>query len=221
MTKFNQLSGREWEIIKQLLQGKSNKLIALSLDISVSTVEFHLNNIYAKLQISSRIELVLELWRATGKVEIDELEYSIVDSLRDGDENGDRSTIFQLRGLRSMMRFYRLILAACLISILLPLGILFYTVSSMPGSIIMWQSIILMFLPAAAIIFLLLVFPRTGFRTLMLIAYIIFLSFLVITFIFRLIGPLWLIPYLVGAGGILIAAKYRMRDQDSSSFDTV
>lgn len=221
MTKFNQLSGREWEIIKQLLQGKSNKLIALSLDISVSTVEFHLNNIYAKLQINSRIELVLELWKATGKVEIEELEYSIVDSLRESDENGDRSTIFQLRGLRSLMRFYRLILAACFISILLPFGILFYTVSSMPGSIIMWQSIILMFLPAAAIIFLLLVFPRTGFRTLMLIAYIIFLSFLVITFIFRLIGPLWLIPYLVGAGGILIAAKYRMRDQDSSSFDTV
>ena len=219
MAKFNQLSDREWEVIRQLLQGKSNKIIALSLDISISTVEFHLNNIYAKLEVSSRLELILVLWKATGKVEVDELRYSTVDSLEDSVENKDQFTIDQLRGLRSIMRLYRLVLITCLLATLLPLGILFYTASFVPGSIIMWRYIFLWLLPAAAIIFLLLLFPRTGFRTLIFIAYIIFLPFLAITFFFRLIGPLWLIPFLVGAGGILIAARSRKRDQDASTLD--
>ena len=118
-----------------------------------------------------------------------------------------------------MMRLYRFILAACVISILIPLGFLFYSASRIPGSIIMWRSIFLWFLPAAAIIFLLLLFPRTSFRTLMFITYIILLPFLAITFVFRLIGPVWLIPYLVGAGGILIASRSRTKDQDSSTLD--
>jgi len=219
MAKFNQLSDREWEVIRQLLQGKSNKIIALSLDISISTVEFHLKNIYEKLEVSTRLELILVLWKAIGNIEIDELRYSTVDSLEDSVENKDQFTIDQLRGLRSIMRLYRLVLITCLLATLLPLGILFYTASFVPGSIIMWRYIFLWLLPAAAIIFLLLLFPRTGFRTLIFIAYIIFLPFLAITFFFRLIGPLWLIPFLVGAGGILIAARSRKRDQDASTLD--
>ncbi len=60
----NQLSEREKEVVRLLLQGKSNKLIALSLGISVRTVEFHLKNIYAKFQVNSRIELILKLGHA-------------------------------------------------------------------------------------------------------------------------------------------------------------
>jgi DNA-binding NarL/FixJ family response regulator len=56
-----ELSKREKEVIELLLKGKSNKQIALSLDISVHTVEFHFKNIYTKLQVSSRIELILKL----------------------------------------------------------------------------------------------------------------------------------------------------------------
>ena len=52
MVQVNQLSEREKEVVKLLLQGKSNKLIALSLGISASTVEFHLKNVYAKFQVS-------------------------------------------------------------------------------------------------------------------------------------------------------------------------
>ena len=55
MAQFNKLSNREWEVAKLLLQGKSNKLIASALGISDRTVEFHLKNIYAKFQVSSRI----------------------------------------------------------------------------------------------------------------------------------------------------------------------
>lgn len=65
MTQFNKLSSREQEVVKLLLEGKSNKLIALSLGISERTVEFHLKNIYAKLQVSSRVELILKLGDST------------------------------------------------------------------------------------------------------------------------------------------------------------
>ena len=81
-----QLSKREREVLKLVLQGKSNKQIALSLQISISTVEFHLKNVYAKFQVSSRIELLLKLGR-TAKIE--ELGYSIVDTLGEKSENRD------------------------------------------------------------------------------------------------------------------------------------
>ncbi len=90
MTEFNPLSKREQEVVKLLLQGKSNKLIAASLGISDRTVEFHLKNIYAKLQVSSRIELILKLGNPTGKVEINQLGYSTVDHLGKSAENGDK-----------------------------------------------------------------------------------------------------------------------------------
>jgi len=47
------LTGREQTILLQLAQGKSNKDVALSLDISVRTVETHRKNIKRKLGISS------------------------------------------------------------------------------------------------------------------------------------------------------------------------
>ena len=66
MAQSNQLSSRESEVVKLLLEGKSNKLIASALGISDRTVEFHLKNIYAKYQVSSRMELVLKLGQSTG-----------------------------------------------------------------------------------------------------------------------------------------------------------
>jgi DNA-binding CsgD family transcriptional regulator len=60
------LSRREREVVALLLQGMSNKQIALSLGISERTVEFHLNNVYGKLQVASRVELILKLGQATG-----------------------------------------------------------------------------------------------------------------------------------------------------------
>jgi DNA-binding CsgD family transcriptional regulator len=90
LAQFNQLSKREWEVAKLLLQGKSNKLIALSLGISNSTVEFHLKNIYTKFQVNSRIELILKLGNTIGKVEIEKLGYSIVDGMEESTENRDR-----------------------------------------------------------------------------------------------------------------------------------
>jgi len=48
-----QLTNREQTILLQLAQGKSNKDVALTLDISVRTVETHRKNIKRKLGISS------------------------------------------------------------------------------------------------------------------------------------------------------------------------
>ena len=98
------LSKREKEVIKLVLQGKSNKQIALSLDITVRTVEFHLKNVYSKFQVSSRIELVLKLghatpapdahrlgWSMPGDIaKIEKLGSSTVDMRGENTENGGR-----------------------------------------------------------------------------------------------------------------------------------
>lgn len=84
------LSPREKEVLELVLQGKSNKQIALSLRITVRTVEFHLKNVYAKFQVSSRIELILKLGSAAGAVNIEELGQSTVDRQGENTENGDR-----------------------------------------------------------------------------------------------------------------------------------
>lgn len=47
------LTGREQTILLELAQGKSNKEVALTLDISVRTVETHRKNLKRKLGISS------------------------------------------------------------------------------------------------------------------------------------------------------------------------
>ncbi len=53
------LSEREWNVLHRVAAGKSNKVIARELHIVERTVEFHLNNIFKKLQVSSRLEAAL------------------------------------------------------------------------------------------------------------------------------------------------------------------
>jgi DNA-binding CsgD family transcriptional regulator len=60
------LSHREEEVVTLLMHGNSNKQIAAALHISERTVEFHLKNIYTKLHVNSRIELILKLGKTTG-----------------------------------------------------------------------------------------------------------------------------------------------------------
>ncbi len=51
------LSAREVEIATLAARGKTNKAIARTLEISPRTVSTHLSNIFAKLEIGSRVEL--------------------------------------------------------------------------------------------------------------------------------------------------------------------
>ncbi len=53
------LTAREREILELLAQGLSNKIIAARLYLSVRTVEGHLANIYSRLGVHSRTEVML------------------------------------------------------------------------------------------------------------------------------------------------------------------
>jgi len=53
------LSDREMEVVQQVAQGFHNKEIGTSLFISEQTVKNHLHNIFDKLGVSDRLELVL------------------------------------------------------------------------------------------------------------------------------------------------------------------
>lgn len=83
-----ELSKRELEVLQLALQGNSNKQIALSLNITLRTVEFHLTNIHAKFPVSSRVELLLKLGHATEVAKIEGLRDSTVDGRGNNTENG-------------------------------------------------------------------------------------------------------------------------------------
>ncbi len=91
-------SVREKDVIRLLIQGKSNKQIALELGIANRTVEFHLGNIYRKLAVISRLEAILKLTgshlrKSTGGDPV----LSTVDDLSDSGENGFKSIFRRIR----------------------------------------------------------------------------------------------------------------------------
>jgi DNA-binding CsgD family transcriptional regulator len=57
-TNFGQLTERESEIAALLLKGKTYRMIAGELHVSENTVKTHIKNIYSKLKIQSRTELI-------------------------------------------------------------------------------------------------------------------------------------------------------------------
>ena len=61
--KINCLSQREREVIKLVGKGLKNKQIAEALFISDITVHHHLTNIYSKLEVSDRLELLIYSYR--------------------------------------------------------------------------------------------------------------------------------------------------------------
>jgi DNA-binding NarL/FixJ family response regulator len=50
------LTGRELEVLEQIVFGHSNKEIAAALDISEATVKSHVNNILSKLGVTDRTQ---------------------------------------------------------------------------------------------------------------------------------------------------------------------
>jgi two-component system, NarL family, response regulator LiaR len=54
------LSPREKDILKCIVNGDSYKMIADSCCISIGTVRFHINNIYKKLHVNSKSEVVIK-----------------------------------------------------------------------------------------------------------------------------------------------------------------
>ena len=60
MKTLSDLTSRELEIIYLVLAGHTNKAIAAEIFISEKTVEFHLDNIYTKIGVRTR--LMAGLW---------------------------------------------------------------------------------------------------------------------------------------------------------------
>ena len=52
----SELTGRELEVLRQIVAGKSNKEIGNELNISEATVKSHINNILSKLGVSDRTQ---------------------------------------------------------------------------------------------------------------------------------------------------------------------
>ncbi|MHB1001516.1 MAG: helix-turn-helix domain-containing protein [Armatimonadota bacterium] len=57
-----QLTKREVEVLGLVVEGRSSKEVADKLFVSKRTVDFHLANIYEKLQVTNRVQA---LWRAS------------------------------------------------------------------------------------------------------------------------------------------------------------
>jgi len=57
------LSQREKEVLGCLVNGDSYKMIAGNCFISMGTVQFHITNIYKKLQVNSKSEAVIKAIR--------------------------------------------------------------------------------------------------------------------------------------------------------------
>jgi len=60
MTTLSELTPRELEILQLVLDGYTNKAIAAEVFISEKTVEFHLDNIYTKIGVRTR--LMASVW---------------------------------------------------------------------------------------------------------------------------------------------------------------
>ncbi len=58
--ELNQLSNREMEVFSQLLSDKTQGEIAQELFVSSSSIHFHCKNIYKKLGINSRKQLLIQ-----------------------------------------------------------------------------------------------------------------------------------------------------------------
>ena len=57
------LTNREKEVLELLLQGKTNPQIAKELIITKDTAKAHVDHIFAKFGVHSRVELVVKLFR--------------------------------------------------------------------------------------------------------------------------------------------------------------
>ena len=55
MASLSDLTPRETEILRLVLAGRTNKAIAATISISEKTVEFHLDKIYTKIGMRTRM----------------------------------------------------------------------------------------------------------------------------------------------------------------------
>lgn len=59
---MSRLTPKEHETVRFVIKGYSYKGIAEEMGISTNTVKTHLNRVYAKMDVSSRKELITQLY---------------------------------------------------------------------------------------------------------------------------------------------------------------
>jgi len=59
-TKDNPLTEREKDVLRNLCDGRSYKMIAGELFVDINTVKFHIRNIYRKLEVNSKGEAIIK-----------------------------------------------------------------------------------------------------------------------------------------------------------------
>jgi DNA-binding NarL/FixJ family response regulator len=72
MTTLADLTPRELEILRLVLEGQTNKAIAAEIYISEKTVEFHLDNLYTKIGVRTR--LMAGVWALQQGIEVEPRE---------------------------------------------------------------------------------------------------------------------------------------------------
>lgn len=75
--RFDLLGRRERDVVNLLLEGRSNKQIALMLAISERTIEYHLKNSYEKYRVASRVGLILKLGKSSGSLRANPVESTV------------------------------------------------------------------------------------------------------------------------------------------------
>ena len=55
------ITQREFEILSEIFKGKSNKQICKTLEISENTTKYHIKNLYSKMDVNSRTELLSKI----------------------------------------------------------------------------------------------------------------------------------------------------------------
>jgi DNA-binding NarL/FixJ family response regulator len=72
MTTLSDLTPRELEILQLVLAGYTNKAIAAEIFISEKTVEFHLDNLYTKIGVRTRMLAVI--WALQNGIDVETRE---------------------------------------------------------------------------------------------------------------------------------------------------
>jgi len=59
--RYSQLTLREKQVLRQMLQGDSNKMIAMKLNVTIKTIEYHRKRIMRTMQAESLAQLIQSL----------------------------------------------------------------------------------------------------------------------------------------------------------------
>lgn len=56
------LTGRQTDVLRLVVLGRPNKIVAYELECSIGTVELHATQLYRKASVGGRAELVAKFW---------------------------------------------------------------------------------------------------------------------------------------------------------------